>query len=563
MRVEGNEAPPAPAPLRVGLILDRSGQPRWVRRMIERFRSCPYVRLVLVAQMSGAGPGARARTSLYSVVARVDRWRQRRRTDPLEVVSIEDLLTDCARIHVGRPGAGPEPDTDPLLDALRSHDLDVLVYPGPEPPPTWLSSVAKHGLWYFRHGTDSAAGDGPPAVREVVSGEPTVVSTLWAASAEGHRCLYRSVSRTDRLSVAGTLRPCYWKAAHFVPRALRDLCLYGEVGWAAEQSPPGDAEDARSAGARRDVVRGQEPRTHETLALVTAIGGRWLRNRIVRLATREQWIMAYQMEPLDAPIRLPAPDPERLKLLRPPPDRIWADPFPVRLGDRYVILFEEMLDRTGKGHIAAMEVGLDGEVGEPHIVLTRDYHLAYPFLFEWNGERFMIPDSADNRTIELYRADRFPGEWKREHVLVENVWATDTTLLEHAGRWWMFTTIGEPGNFDCDAELHIFHAPAPTGPWTPHRRNPVKSDVRSARGAGRFIRIGQRLYRPAQDCAWRYGHAIVLHEIQTLDESDYSERAVARIEPAWTHGLLGTHTLNSVPGITVFDGLARRARRNG
>ena len=34
---------------------------------------------------------------------------------------------------------------------------------------------------------------------------------------------------------------------------------------------------------------------------------------------------------------------------------------------------------------------------------------------------------------------------------------------------------------------HVFHADSPFGPFTPHRRNPVKSDVRSARPAGKLF----------------------------------------------------------------------------
>jgi hypothetical protein len=67
--------------------------------------------------------------------------------------------------------------------------------------------------------------------------------------------------------------------------------------------------------------------------------------------------------------------------------------------------------------------------------------------------------------------------------------------------------------------------------------------------------------RPAQDCSVRYGYAITLHRILRLNASEYREEPVARIDPCWTAGLRGTHTLNAVPGLVVLDG--RLVRRKG
>ena len=111
-------------------------------------------------------------------------------------------------------------------------------------------------------------------------------------------------------------------------------------------------------------------------------------------------------------------------------------------------------------------------------------------------------------------------------------------------------------NYD---ELHAFHGPTPFGPWTPHRRNPVKSDARSARGAGRFFWKGKTLFRPSQDCSGRYGSAIVINRVDRLSPDAFQETIVGRVEPHWRSGLTGTHTLNSCAGLTV-DRLPAPAR---
>ena len=123
----------------------------------------------------------------------------------------------------------------------------------------------------------------------------------------------------------------------------------------------------------------------------------------------------------------------------------------------------------------------------------------------------------------------------------------------------MFANVAAEGALK-DDELHIFHAPSPLGPWTPHRLNPVKSDARCARPAGRLFRWNGHLYRPSQDCSGRYGSAIVINRIVRLTESEFEEKAVSRIDPKWAPDLLATHTLNSSDGITVVDVLVRRWR---
>ncbi len=122
-------------------------------------------------------------------------------------------------------------------------------------------------------------------------------------------------------------------------------------------------------------------------------------------------------------------------------------------------------------------------------MLERDCHVSYPLTFTWNGSWYMIPETAQNRTVELYRAVDFPHRWEFELVLLSDIEAVDATAAEIEGSWWMFVNIGVEGASTWD-ELHLYSAPTPLGPWVPHARNPVKSDVRSARPAGRVFSRG-------------------------------------------------------------------------
>jgi hypothetical protein len=114
-------------------------------------------------------------------------------------------------------------------------------------------------------------------------------------------------------------------------------------------------------------------------------------------------------------------------------------------------------------------------------------------------------------------------------------------------------SLAEPGATLTD-ELHLYSSTDLTGPWEAHPQNPIVSDVRSARPAGRIFRHGAHLIRPAQDCSRAYGFAVVLNRIDALTSSDYRETTIARIDPAWQPGLSATHTYNFTDAVEVIDG---------
>src|SRR5688572_11949135 len=111
-------------------------------------------------------------------------------------------------------------------------------------------------------------------------------------------------------------------------------------------------------------------------------------------------------------------------------------------------------------------------------------------------------------------------------------------------------------------ELHLFSADRLLGDWVPHRRNPVKSDVRNARPAGNLFRAGGELYRPAQICAPIYGAGVAINRVLHLGADEYREEEVRRILPEGG-ALLGLHTINRAGDLSVADAFARRSRFPG
>jgi hypothetical protein len=271
------------------------------------------------------------------------------------------------------------------------------------------------------------------------------------------------------------------------------------------------------------------------------------------------WYIMLSRDRQQFPLKL---DPGRFKVLKPPAGKFWADPFVVSKDNKHYIFIEEYLYATGKGHISVLELDEAGALLGSAIVIDKPYHMSYPFIFELDDGYYMIPETMDNKTIELYRCRRFPGEWEFVMNLMENIIAVDSTLFYHEKKWWMFTSIDETESWlKPFTELFLFFTDDLfSGTWKSHPGNPIVTDLKASRQAGNIFSHMGRIYRPAQDCSRRYGRAMKISEITRLDEQAYEETPVLDIEPDWNKSVIGTHTINFNDDVIVLDA-TRRARR--
>lgn len=252
------------------------------------------------------------------------------------------------------------------------------------------------------------------------------------------------------------------------------------------------------------------------------------------------------------------------RLLEPPQGVFHADPFLVRENDRIYCFYEASPLHPVFGHIEVVVLDLQGQVIEaPRVALRCDYHLSYPQVFRHDGRWYMLPETSANNTIELWVAESFPDRWKREAVLIDNIAAADATLHQDGERWWLLAAVKK----DCRKfgdRLWAWHADSPVSTrWTAHAGNPIRSDVLYDRPAGALFRHQDRLIRPSQDSVKRYGGAIEFREVTELTPDSYAEQALARLEFPRESGFVGTHTINTCPGMLVIDLLRMVPRSAG
>jgi hypothetical protein len=532
-------------PLRLLLVTDGETIPNWLYKCLGAVEGSTVVTVVL------ALPGTRTRGRtlrhlLFSLYERVDRYLFRGDADALAPIDVRSALPTCRVVNAGHARAGAQ-----LVRTLAEEHIDVVLDPLCLLPDAGLTDVSTYGVWSvpFGHSGDPRT-QCTPAFWEVIEGRPSTETRLcvqWKGSG-GKRVLFFSVAPTDRRSMSRSKSRLYWKISAAVARNL--LSLSGNP----------DAFVQRLAASAPSDVANTRPRTPasapgnlQMLRAGTRLMRRYASDKWTRTLYREHWTVAYQHGSSDRPLTGP------FQTLVPPMDRYWADPFPIRVGNDYYIFHEEAPLSHYKGSIVLSVVDHAGKTAGPIPILEKDYHLSYPFVFPWDGELFMIPETAGHHQVELYRCLTFPARWKLERVLLSGLAASDPTPALLFGKWWLFATLPVYGA-GTSGELHLFYADSPLGPWTPHRANPVKSDVRSTRPAGRIFEKNGQFYRPAQDCSRRYGYAVSINRIVQLSPETFSEVEVDKLVPNGDPHVAGVHTLNVAGDLTVIDCLVRRKK---
>ena len=298
-------------------------------------------------------------------------------------------------------------------------------------------------------------------------------------------------------------------------------------------------------------------------SILNSAGG-FLTARAVRKAGRvrdrlagagPKWHVAWRAVDMEATVQ---PGYLNLADFRVLPDdgaRFYADPFLFMHDGTCHMFVEELPDATGTGVISHTVLDRDGNFARPTPVLKTNYHLSYPFVFECDGEIWMLPEQSAAGGLDLYRCTKFPDTWVHAARLIDGR-IHDATLFEHNGLMWIAAGCEAFQSSTWDG-LSLFWATSLLGPWHPHKNNPVTIDARAARPAGPLWRQDENLYRPAQNCSGGYGVALAVKRIKELTRDTFAEESIGALAFPDSQNLLGPHTISRAGGIEVIDLYAR------
>ena len=538
----------------VGILVNDIKIPQWVFCSLENLVRSGDARVTVLVVGTPKPANDRGKRHLISrlilkLVEKIDylifnrRHNYNRKRDFTEIEGISGVVD--LRQKVNGEGAG----NTSLADALTDLKPDVIVKFGEHKLDAQIREIPKYGIWCF-----SIDRADPPAgldygFWEVIRYKTASYSAVKRTGRDpaSKETIYGSWESTCPFSININRNKLFFRAALFLPRLIAGIRIYGEeyLTWQKQRAAKNELPENESG----DPLAFLRVLTDVCKSLVRVLG--LVFNKLIN-TDAFSWQLLIDANSMGNSLEY---DFSKFIKIKSPSGLFWADPFVVAGDGRYYVFVEEFIYWKNKAHISLLELDNNGSLIAQKRVIENPYHMSYPFVFMVGAYYYMIPETAGNKTIELYRCTDFPGKWQFEKYVMKDISATDTTLFQYDGKWWLFTTLDQTGSVSGGStELFLFYSDDPLSEnWKSHPLNPVVSDERTARCAGNlFIRDGE-IFRPSQDCSMRYGRGLNINRVTLLNEKEYNEELVKEIKPDWDRKLKGVHTINFDKNFTIID----------
>jgi hypothetical protein len=277
----------------------------------------------------------------------------------------------------------------------------------------------------------------------------------------------------------------------------------------------------------------KKTRRYKVLALLLVLAsfvaaGFWVvrRRGVPFVGKKEQWsIGIYTSEsPLAFPTsrRLGNPVLTAEKVADVPAEFV-ADPFLIEESSTWYLFFEVYNASTDQGDIAVATSKNTRRWKYERVVLDEPFHLSYPYVFGWQGDYYLIPESYQANSVRLYKAVDFPFKWSFVGTLIEGKGFVDPSIIHFDDKWWIFVST------DAQAEdMELYYADDLMGPWHEHPRSPIQTVPQNiARPGGRVLEYSGRIYRYQQNLDSAWAHRILAFEVTELTTTDYREEELS------------------------------------
>jgi hypothetical protein len=203
-----------------------------------------------------------------------------------------------------------------------------------------------------------------------------------------------------------------------------------------------------------------------------------------------------------------------------------ADPFIMKDKEKWHLFFEVYNLATMQGDLAVASSTNTWVWNYNQVILDEPFHLSYPYVFQWENEYYLIPESFEDNSVRLYKAEQYPLKWTFVTRLVVGRDYVDNSIIYYQNRWWLFSATTN------NKDLYLFTAENLTGPWNEHPLSPiVQGNEHKARPSGRMLVFEDRLYRYTMDINPPVGtHQVMAYEITDISPTSYVEQLVG-VEP--------------------------------
>lgn len=288
-----------------------------------------------------------------------------------------------------------------------------------------------------------------------------------------------------------------------------------------------------------------------------------IKNKITDFLIREEWSIAIRKK--TGNLLFEDGGCRKKFIVIPNSFRYWcADPFIISVGN-IDYLFFEMFDRfKGKGVIGYRSIDKNGKIGKMRKAYESVHHLSFPFIFEYHGNYYMMPESSYDKNLTLLRARHFPDDWEIIKTWFSGKRICDSVILKKGENIFLLTQPIEIPYTHSKLDLYQYK----NGEWTRCNISPVVDDRRVARMGGATIEYEGGIIRVSQDCE-SYGEAINFSHIKNVATDSYQEELICRIRTTdiqirnGSNFGCGIHTYNFSKRYEVIDLKNKKAVKLG
>ena len=430
------------------------------------------------------------------------------------------------------------PDED--IEKIKSLELDIIIRGNaPGVFKGGILNSAKDGIISFHHGDNRWNRGGPAGFWEVYLRKPSTgfIIQILTAELDDGSVLFRGNIQTKR-SYTENIVNLYNVSNPYLAKILLQYATSGKLPRAEEKIPFG--------GALLMV-----PSLSQSISYLFRTGFLFLSFIFKRLilGRHERWSVAFINTPWRHAIL------RKGIQIKNPPNRFFADPFVVTKNDKTICYVEDYCYVQKKACITAIEFinGQNYSILGP--VIEEPFHMSFPFLFEYQQELYMVPETAQSNSVRLYKCVDFPLKWEYQKDILSNVSVVDSMIFNFDGKWWLLCNMGIGGQSDRSSTLMAFYSENPlSDDWTAHELNPLSFDSNISRNGGILDANSRYPIRSRQRQGFNlYGESLTLAKIKDLAPVSFSEEEIGQISPDFFNKIEGCHHIHSNGKYTVYD----------
>ncbi|MCF0126044.1 MAG: hypothetical protein HUJ68_09895, partial [Clostridia bacterium] len=197
------------------------------------------------------------------------------------------------------------------------------------------------------------------------------------------------------------------------------------------------------------------------------------------------------------------------KKIRNPFGRWAADPFLIEYNGCNYIYAEMASIITRKGDIYC--INIDDKKPKWKKCIRNKFHMSFPNVFLHNNCYYMVPETAQDYQVAIYKAIKMPYKWAKETTLlydeknhpVDNISLPDScypfddsfiTYIKQKNEFYLALYLKTNGFF-CQT-------------------NKTKDLNRRLRPAGQFFNYREKLFYPSQNCEKTYGGGLIINSVK-------------------------------------------------